>query len=248
MKNASNPIRDAIPTDGGHTFFNAALSTAEAALLQNLHVASQAALDNFADLGNLESDLVDFLHTQGNDQQTSKAAAAIIQRLVEQSRDAFGAETAWVTLRASIPNSQFDIPRWHTDGYFYEPYQGVQHKVAFAIKGNGTLFGNLTDKWRSAFEECVSRHTYPLTVEMRTETAELMTQHGNIHPTLKNQGVIFTVGDMKRAAIHSEPPITEQRLFLSIVPGSHEQIASLAKRWHRVPVARAATPKPSDPA
>lgn len=41
-----------------------------------------------------------------------------------------------------------------------------------------------------------------------------------------HQGVVFIVGS-DHAAVHSEPPIKEERLFLSVLPGTKEQI----KEW-----------------
>ena len=216
-------------------------------MLQKLHVSSTSALDNFGNLDSIKRELADFLQTLGNDSTVSATAADIIESLVIQSRDAFNAETAWVTLRASVPNSNFDIPRWHTDGYFYEPHQGIQHKVAFGLKGNGTLFAQLSDEWRKAFLECMLRHNYVPSMEMRKESAKLVDDHGVIQMTARKQGVVFAVGKPDGSAIHSEPPVTEPRLFLSIIPGTHKQIASLASRWARKPASHTANPKPSDP-
>ena len=44
-------------------------------------------------------------------------------------------------------------------------------------------------------------------------------------------GAIYIVGT-KYAAVHSEPPIHEERLFLSIVPGSKSEIQELYNNWH----------------
>lgn len=241
----TNTIRNAISTGSDFAFFNTGLSAAENALLDKLHVTSTSVLDNFGNLNSIKIEITEFLQTLGNDSETSTIAANIIEQLVEQSRDAFNAKTAWVGLRASVPNSQFDIPRWHTDGYFYEPYQGTQHKVAFVSKGNGTLFGKLNDQWRQAFQECMLRHNYVPSIKMRTESANLIAEHGVVQIAERKQGVVFAVGTPEISAIHSEPPITEARLFLSIVSGSDQQIASLASRWAPVLAAKNKAAKPT---
>ena len=41
------------------------------------------------------------------------------------------------------------------------------------------------------------------------------------------------MGNDKVAAIHSEPPINEKRIFLSILPGHVSEIEELRKRWNR---------------
>ncbi len=46
----------------------------------------------------------------------------------------------------------------------------------------------------------------------------------NIASGAFGQGVVFAVGSDDVAAVHSDPPIQEKRLFLSIVPGISAQI------------------------
>ena len=45
---------------------------------------------------------------------------------------------------------------------------------------------------------------------------------------------MFIMGDKTIGAIHSEPKIDESRIFISIVPGSHDQIQELYNRWHAI--------------
>jgi hypothetical protein len=45
--------------------------------------------------------------------------------------------------------------------------------------------------------------------------------------------LIFIVGNTEKALIHSEPPMTEERIFISILPGTEKQIENLKKRWKR---------------
>ena len=55
----------------------------------------------------------------------------------------------------------------------------------------------------------------------------------NTQAALEGQATMFVVGDEQRAAVHSEPPITIERIFMSILPGTHAQIAELRERWGR---------------
>jgi hypothetical protein len=41
------------------------------------------------------------------------------------------------------------------------------------------------------------------------------------------------VGNRDRALIHSEPPMREDRLFISILPGYEYEITELNKRWNK---------------
>jgi hypothetical protein len=48
-----------------------------------------------------------------------------------------------------------------------------------------------------------------------------------------NEGLIFIVGNTKKALIHSGPPMTEERIFISILPGTEKQIENLKKKRKR---------------
>ena len=65
----------------------------------------------------------------------------------------------------------------------------------------------------------------------RLATAALF-EDESIEQLKDGQAGIFIVGDQLQAAIHSEPAIYENRLFISVVPATQEQINQLNKRWH----------------
>lgn len=188
----------------------------------------------------------EFLAGLGNNVETSVQVSAIIEKCVKASLAASGKEAAWVTLRASVPNKEFDSPRWHTDGYFYAPYQGQQYKIAMVLKGPQTLFYPLADKDRKWFD-AVQRSTQPIyhkdgsidkeaTFQAMVKPRQLLADSldkKNIVSGAFGQGVIFAVGSDDVVAVHSEPPIQEERLFLSIVPGSPLQIQELQQRWKK---------------
>ena len=48
-----------------------------------------------------------------------------------------------------------------------------------------------------------------------------------------NEGLIFIVGNKEKALIHSEPSMKEERIFISILPGTEKQIENIKKRWNR---------------
>ena len=66
--------------------------------------------------------------------------------------------------------------------------------------------------------------------DARAKLAELLDPAKAVTAS-SGQGTIFIVG-ADFAAVHSEPPIKEQRLFISIVPGSQTDIEELDKRWN----------------
>ncbi|MDX1921611.1 MAG: hypothetical protein SFW65_00590 [Alphaproteobacteria bacterium] len=206
------------------------LTPAEHRLLDQLKIDKTLALDHFG-LAPNDEETARFIRLLGNDHSVSVGVAALVERLYAQVTEAFGAQSAWVTLRASLPNHKFDVPRWHIDGYFYEPFQGAQYKAAIALKGPGTLFASLNDEWRSAFLECMMQHNPSNPLDDRIKLAKMIAEQGQVTMTGERQGAVFAVGDRKASTIHSEPPVNAPRLFLSIVPGTRDQIAALKKRW-----------------
>lgn len=184
--------------------------------------------NNFGDLDNLSYGLFAFLRSLGNEVETSESASTLISNLVNQVIIATGKETAWITLRASTATANFDTPRWHRDGYFYDldlATPDEQYKVVMAFKGPPTLFYNLPDGMRNEFN-----------LLSMSDKRDALSQLLNINQSVSAKpyhGAVFIVG-ADYAAVHSEPPIHEDRLFLSILPGSEKQIRELYNRWHPV--------------
>lgn len=209
--------------------------------VQTLKVAQHSSYDNFGDIQNLRDETARFLEEIGNAPALSQRVADAIDRLVKDSLSTVKAETAWFTLRAFTGTHEFDKPRWHIDGYFYTPTETAQRKIATTLKGPGTLLNDLPDNLRSTFNKLL--RTSGNTMAGRQALAQLVdpTQTQSIVP---GQGVIFTVGSEERAAVHSEPPIPGERLFMSLLPGTREQIAELRKNWNAPQTTYTSAPKP----
>ena len=124
-----------------------------------------------------------------------------------------------------MPHDFFNTPRWHTDGYYYAPFNGQQYKIACALKGPSTLFCQAPTDIREKFNELQAKQS------SRVMIAELLKDQPILQAST-TQAMLFVVGDFQSAAIHSEPPIDQARLFISILPGTHEQIQELYNRWH----------------
>lgn len=131
-------------------------------------------------------------------------------------------------LRSFLPNTEHDIPRWHTDGYFFEPYQGAASKVVVVFQRAGTLFCAPTDRIRAVFCQ------HPVTKIGRLPTLEERKKLDNVLKYSRKvnapqwTGIEFKVGS-DQAAIHSEPSMKENRIFLSIVPGSTKDLQERKK-------------------
>lgn len=207
------------------TNFNIPLSHEESNSLNKLHIDAPKAYDNFGKLDYLINELDEFIKSLNlNNIDISQSISTLIKKLVSDVILGFEKETAWVTVRASIATDIWDIPRWHTDGYYYSPYIGEQYKVVITLKGPASLFYPLSNDLREKF------YSLQFEPENRETIASMLDMSQSIS-ALPRQGTIYIVGS-NYSAVHSEPPIHEERLFLSIVPGSKSEIQELYNNWH----------------
>lgn len=117
-------------------------------------------------------------------------------RIVEEMKVNLQQTSAWVTIRTFLPTTDFDIPRWHSDGHYLkngqEEFVSEEYKLVFAIKGAPTRFQDFEAK--------------------------------------KGEATMYRVGEQGKN-VHSEPQITEPRIFMSVITGSSEQIEELQRRF-----------------
>lgn len=93
-----------------------------------------------------------------------------------------------------------------------------------SLKGKSTLFYNLPQEQRREFYLLLDNQN-------RNSLARLLDRSKAISAKF-GQATIYVVG-AEHAAVHSEPPIHEGRIFLSILPGSKTQIQELYERWNK---------------
>lgn len=119
----------------------------------------------------------------------------------------------------------YDLPRWHMDGNYYQPYNFNLPKFAATLKGDATFFYPPTEVERKDVINYAQDDERGLLASHLNQKRIAIAEYGF--------GCFFRVGDPLHAAVHSEPPIQQERLFLSMVCGSAEQIADLKTRWDR---------------
>lgn len=226
----SNKVQTAINElgpDHSFAYYDLQLSDDEIKILKSLKINTIEAYSNYDNLKNLGSEVIAFLKSLNKENEaTAEAASQTIVRIVNDIVQASGQETAWVTVRSFIPMSEYDLPRWHTDGYYYEPRTGNPYKFALTLKGAPTLFYRLPANERVAFSALQRKGTAENEYNRQALADLLGFSPEAISIARPTQGVVFIVGS-DIAAVHSEPPIHEERLFLSILPGSKAQI----KEW-----------------
>lgn len=214
-------IRDLLPTS--YAFVDLGLSNEEIDLFEQVKVLNPMQHNRFGHLERLKEEIPQFLRNLGNkDEELINSASEIINKIVLNVTEAFGKQTAWVSVRAFTPTNEYDRPRWHMDGSYYAPYYGVQYKFATALKGRSTLFFPVDEEGRKVYSPEHMNDREFLSQYFDSKLAE--------SPQL-GQGAFFIVGNDKFGALHSEPPIDTPRLFISVLPGQHCEIDELYNSW-----------------
>lgn len=209
--------------------------------LENISIKNRSPYDNYGNLEGMVVDLTLFFQSMNNDYNTSLQAAKSIHKIIKKIKQDLKSESFWMTIRVFNSSNDFDLPRWHQDGYYYAPFSGFAYKIALTLKGPSTLFYNIPTKDRKEFYKIFCCKTieqkfrnakgeyeqiltlYGDSKDGRKELDKLV-DHSKIYQPPACAGAVFIVGDKDTAAIHSEPSIHEDRIFISIVPGTADQI------------------------
>lgn len=221
VQEMSHAITD-LPSKG-YLFVDLGVSAKDLALIQSLEVGKWQTYNRFGNIDRMKAELPEFFHLIGNQEdKVVGKATEILYQLVSNIILASKKQTAWVCIRAALPTSEFDIPRWHMDGAYYSPYDSLQYKFAAALKGSQTLFFPLTDDNRNIYLENHANRDF-LSQFFDSRLAEVAESC---------QGAFFLVGNQKSAALHSEPCIQTPRIFISVLPGDDSEIEELNCRWN----------------
>mgnify|MGYP000219585571 CR=1 FL=1 len=203
------------------------LSVEEHAALAEMQIKEVGGLDSYGVDSQLVSKLKTFLEQVGeNSPEASNKVASLINRLCDQVKVAFGQEAVWLTVRVSVPTNKYDLPRWHQDGRYFTATEPVYKFVAPLI-GPQTLLGKCDDleKFRALSKQLIDDDgEYDL--EIQKALINEVTEMTIAQPS---QGTVFLVDD-EEAVIHSEPKMNVPRLFISILPGTTDQIEEWKKQ------------------
>jgi hypothetical protein len=191
----------------------------------------------------LTKSLVSYFDEMGeNSDEAVRTISALVARIAATTLKDLNKESAWVMVRVSLPNNDFDIPRWHPDGAYFQSSDPNDrtYKLVKSIKGPLTRFGEKADPEK--FEQLIRESTE--NYERHHDNAEAFNEEDvrirqgldaviqEIEPAKEGDAVYYLVGD-REAKIHSEPKIDEPRIFMSVVAGSNEQVEELEERWSK---------------
>ncbi|MBX2833896.1 MAG: hypothetical protein KTR28_02890 [Micavibrio sp.] len=200
---------------------------------QSMKISGYQYFNHFGNPEDATPKLVQYFESLGNDSALSEKLTIHVTTLCQDALKALNKEAAWITLRSSQNTNSHDIPRWHIDGTFWQNDPDKQRKVAIGLKGPKTLFNDLSNDNAKIDELCeeLMQANDTFCPQFRKKIARLF-DDARTSSAAQGQGTIFNVGAKYHAAPHSEPPIHEDRLFLSIVPGTVQQIQELRLEWN----------------
>jgi len=219
----------------------------ESDYLNNFNIKNISTFDHYGNIDKLDDKkLDDFLNNIG-DNQNINILNKIIHKLTDKITDSYKTKYCWMTIRVTLPHHEYDIPRWHKDGRFFNS-DTVQTKFATVLKGPGTLFikeskkvNEIYNKNNEEIRECYKKNkvTKMFDNEIENKYRKILARklknvkHNQLEP---NQGLIFLVGVNKNndliGLMHSEPKNDTPRIFISILPGLETEIMDLQKKWN----------------
>ena len=227
------------------SFVNIGLTDYEKELLQSLqsktNIEHSLILNYYGvyDHDKLYDAIYNFILKLGyNIEESQQIANIILTKVTKPYLKAQKHDSLWFTIRFTVPNDQFEIPRWHVDGFFYKSHEYIQNnmsqmKLAGVLYGPGTLFKKDNIEMRKKYYENLLPYNPNIPfdddadIENRKKLEEVLVPYETIQPS-NDQVAIFIVGKMDQNAVHSEPNMTTNRFFFSIVSGNKDDIKNLA--------------------
>lgn len=209
------------------------LSPEEKKVLQDLKVGVEGVIGNFLYWGSVNNEtlplnLRSYIGTIGeNDDITADVISKLIIRIAKHVTQYFNTEFAWIEIKTFLENDTFIIPRWHIDDKFFKPH--TAHKLVWAIKGSQTRFGiteNPMEFSRLTALEIQAGHGTDENIRIRKELGQIVNE---VKISEKEAAVLYRSAG-ENPVVHSEPHMSENRLFLGVVPGTREEISEWYER------------------
>jgi hypothetical protein len=147
----------------------------------------------------------------------------LIFRITNSVKDSHHKENAWLMVLAFVPTDNYNIPRWHIDPFYFLPEETPLKFIA-TLKGPSTLFYFLPEERRKEFALLNPYHH---------ENWRDVFDPSRVTQAKKGEGAFFITGNMDRGAVHSEPPIHEERIIFSVIPANEEELEMLRRNWKK---------------
>lgn len=224
----------------------------EKKILENFSILNTKTYDRYGEIDLVDSELPKYLESIGNnDEESINILTRLIVRIIHSFQGTVNKPSAWITIRISEPHHGFDIPRWHMDGRYFGENDTPSLKLVTTLKGPPTLLSNskqknirqdiqnlnfgkpmhkLYQQLKIASQKNDKKQIYELQEKIKNlritsrEKIVKILDEKTITQMDNGQAAIYTVNNSDYGCIHSEPPITQNRIFMSILPGTIDEI------------------------
>jgi hypothetical protein len=226
--------------------FNLNYSDIEKKSIDNIKINKSDIFNHYGLFNNISLDEIEnFIKEIGNnDVNDCKIISNLLKNLCLEIQSNYPnyINACWLTIRVSLPNNNFKYPRWHLDGKFYDSKKmienDIQSKFITSLKGPGTLItvtpDDIKEKLNKILLDKIDRTLPRVEIEQRIKIIELLEKFNKIQMNNNEGAIIIAFNNLdnpiKYRTIHSEPNITEPRIFISVLPGTIDEISELATR------------------
>ncbi|MEK9131852.1 MAG: hypothetical protein AAB447_03005 [Patescibacteria group bacterium] len=203
------------------------LSLEEKKALQDLKIGIEGGMGNFLYWGSVDNEelplnLKSYIGVIGEkDDIAADVISKLIVRIAEHVTKYFDTKFAWIETKTFLANDTFVIPRWHIDDKFFKPH--TAYKLVWAIKGSQTRFGvteNLAEFLKLTVLEIQAGHGTDENISARKGLDQIVNE---VKIPVKEAAMLYRSAG-ENPVVHSEPHMSENRLFLGIVPGTKAEI------------------------
>jgi len=221
--------------------FNIKYTNKELEYLDNFNITKAKSFDHYGNIDDFDDKKLDeFLTNIGNNQNIN-IISNIIHKLLDKITKGYQTKQCWMTIRATLPSNEYDIPRWHKDGNFFNDPDRNASKFITILKGPGTIFIKKSKKLNDIYykyfikkrnEYNKNKDDYDEKIENKYRKLYINKFKDFKQNQLKTRdGLIFFTGIHKdkliNGLLHSEPKKDTPRLFISILPGTESEINEL---------------------
>lgn len=260
LLNKSNISKYLEKKDTSYKIFNIKYTKKEKEAINNFDISNECYFTYFGKMNEniigtsynnnnkTKIDILKFLSKIGtNTEKDIKIINNIIYKLLDKVTGGYNKNYIWLDLRISLPNNDFNLVRWHTDGFT------SQSKFVSLFKGPGTLFIDdsdiksketyfeTNDKFSKEYNKYFKKNEIDrndtIVNKYRKIQAKKLKNAKIVQPN-NNQGAIFLTDysidkidkSITYPCIHSEPPNNKPRFFISVMCGTKENINEVSKR------------------
>ena len=220
--------------------FNINFTSKEIKCINNFELNNNDFIDfSYFNWEDFNSKIFNDLLTINSNKISHNSLSQIIKKIGKIVLEGYSKDDFWMNIRFQPKNNLFDFPRWHCDGKYFKSTEN-QSKFVITLKGPTTLLIKPSFESINTYLQIKQEEEYEIQKAKEESTfnndklmeiintyrqkfADKLKDYDVIQPT-NNQGVIFFAGNNENCAIHSEPPFTEPRIFISILTGTKEQI------------------------